>query len=216
MRSRHVIVGLACASLVGLSGATVAWGEPASPACGPENLLAGLKPAARSGVGGDAAPVTDGAAAPEGALWDGPAAVKLDGGGASLTYDLGTARSVSALFLQADANDSYKISGSTDGKPGTFRILAEVANVVDRGHGLRNRSVQIQPVTIRYLRVGDAEGDGAFSVSELAAYCVVPTPFPPVFRTVDAPMAMGPAAPGPSETAEHAERPRPPFGLLEL
>ena len=188
--------------------------HPAAPECNTADLLAGRMPSAQEEVNGSAALVTDGAVAPEGALWDAPAAVKLASRSASITYDLGEPRKVSALFLQADANDTYKIAGSIDGQPGSFRALAEVANVVDRGPGLRIRSVQIEPVMVRYLRIGEANGDGSYSVSEFAAYCLAPTPFPPVMRTVDAPLAASPqfpAEPGMAEPARSA-----PIGWLEI
>ena len=50
--------------------------------------------------------------------------------------------------------------------------------------------MKIEPVTVRYLRVGEADGDGAFSIAEFAAYCAAPTPFPPALKTTEAPMAV--------------------------
>ena len=88
-------------------------------------------------VTGNPALVTDGNTVPEGAVWDGPAAIKLEGTAGSLSYDLGKPTPVSAFILQADANDSYKVSGSSDGK--TFNLLVQAANLVDRGHGMRTR-----------------------------------------------------------------------------
>jgi spermidine synthase len=187
---------------------------PAAPGCDTTDLLAGLLPSAQQEIRGNAALVTDGTVAAEGASWDAPAAVKLASHAASLTYDLGGPRRVSALYVQADANDTYKIAGSLDGRPGSFRALAEVANVVDRGHGMRTRSVQIEPQTVRYLRIGDADGDGFFSISEFAAYCLAPTPFPPVMRTLDAPPAAAPQSPGAPGKVKPARRVR--IGWLEI
>ena len=177
-----------------------------SPECGDENLIAGKLPTQLQDLQGDAALVTDGAVAPEGALWDGPAAVQLATGAGTLTYDLGEARSVSAFYLQADANDTYKIAGSLDGAPGSFKPLAEAASVVDRGPGLRVRTMRTPPATVRYLRLGEGSGDGAYSIAEFAVYCRAPVPFPPVMRSVDAPMAAGPAAAGANAT-EYVEPP---------
>ena len=134
---------------------------------------------------GDLRLVTDGAAAQEGAQWDAPVAVTFDSRSASITYDLGAPRSISALFVQADANDTYKILGSLDDTSASYHVIADVPNVVDRGHGLRNRALEIAPTTVRYLRFGDGDGDGFFSLSELAAYCQKPVPFPPGLRTVE-------------------------------
>ena len=55
---------------------------------------------------------------------------------------------------------------------------------------MRTRAVEFAPATVRYIRVGEAEGDNAFSISEFAAYCKAPTPFPPAMRVVEAPMAV--------------------------
>ena len=210
--SFFICAGLALAAVAGRSAH--AGESPAAPQCDATDLLAGRMPSAQADIHGNVALVTDGAVASEGASWDAPAAVKLASHAASITYDLGGLRKVSALYVQADANDTYKIAGSSDGQPGSFRVLAEVANVVDRGHGLRVRSVQIEPVTVRYLRIGDADGDGFFSVSEFAAYCLAPTPFPPIMRIVDAPPAIAPQFPGEPGMAEPAKNA--PIGWLEI
>ena len=176
--------------------------------CDRANLLAGRAPSAVAEVSGDARLVTDGIVAPEGDVWDAPAAVKLASGSASITYDLGRPRKLSAIYLQADANDTYKITGSLDGQPGSFRALTEISNVVEHGPGLRARAVHIEPATVRYLRVGDAVGDGFYSVSELAAYCVAPAPFPPAMLTaMDAPPAPTPKPPAQPEAAPPAKSP---------
>ena len=192
-----------CGSLAGTAReATAAAPATSTETCGPENLLAGKVPFQQTGLRGDGALVTDGAVAPEGAIWDAPPAVRLEGSGGALTYDLGTARTVAAFYLQADANDTYRIMGSSDNAPNSFRLLAQLPNVVDRGPGLRARSVGIVPTTVRYLRVGESEGDSFYSIAEFAAYCQAPTPFPPVLAQVPAPMAAPVAAPPPAPTAE--------------
>jgi spermidine synthase len=186
--------------------------EPA--ACGTENLIAGLAPSAREAVEGDVALITDGIAVTDGASWDGPAGVKLATPSATVTYDLGRPRPVGAFFLQADANDTYRVTGSLDDKPGSYRVLAEAANLVDRGHGMRSRTMEIAPVTVRYLRVGEADGDGYYSISEFSAYCRAPTPFPPALQTVEAPMAVVPVPA--DERAVAAPAPKSPVGPLEI
>jgi spermidine synthase len=177
------------------AAAAAAPAKPAAPApaqssCTTLNLLAGKKPHLAADIKGDVSLVTDGAVAQEGAQWDAPAAVTFEVPSAGLTYDLGETRSVSALFVQADANDTYRITGSADGTPGSFRLVADVPNVVDRGHGLRDRAIHIAPTIVRYLRFGDGNGDGFFSLSEFSAYCQRPTPFPPTMLTVQAPPAQ--------------------------
>ena len=194
--SRLAFASLAFASVVlaaSLAGRSARAASP-PPACSDEDLIAGKVPVQQRDMIGTPALVTDGNAVAEGAVWDGPAAIRLEGAAGSLTYDLGKPMQVSAFILQADANDTYKVSGSSDGQ--TFKLLVQAANLVDRGHGMRTRTMQIEPTTVRYIRVGEGEGDGAFSISEFAAYCRPPTPFPPALKTVEAPMAVGTEAGG--------------------
>ena len=164
----------------------------AAAPCGAENLLAGKRPTASAGIKGDVGQLTDGTVGPEGAQWDSPVTVTLEDTHASLTYDLGEVRSVSAIVMQADANDTYKVMGSVDGSPASYKLLVELPNVVNSGHGLRTRANQIPPTDVRYLRVGEANGDNYFSISELAAYCKAPTPFPPGMKVVDVPPPANP------------------------
>jgi spermidine synthase len=208
--SSLVCAGLGFALAVGAG--PQAHADDQANACDATNLLAGRMPSAQAEISGDAALVTDGTVAPEGDVWDAPTAVKLASPSAWITYDLGRPRKVGALVLQADANDTYQIAGSLDGQPGTFKKLAEIANVVDHGPGLRTRAVPIEPATVRYLRLGNPAGDGSFSVAEFAAYCLAPTPFPPAMRVdMDAP-----AAPAPKPLAEPATPMKPPTDWFEL
>ncbi|MEO5769592.1 MAG: discoidin domain-containing protein, partial [Polyangia bacterium] len=158
-------------------------------ACTTDNLLAGKRPSQLQDVRGEAGLITDGSVAPEGAQWDAPVGVVLETGASSVTYDLGQPTPITGLYLQADANDTYKVQGSLDGTPGSFKLVVEIENASDRGHGLRGRSVKIPAMTVRYLRVGEGVGDGFFSIAEFAVFCQVPSPFPPVMRQVQAPLA---------------------------
>ena len=175
------------------SGAGRSAADPAEASaeaeCGTDDLLAGRAPAERQEISGNIAVVTDGAVGAEGTQWDAPLSVTFFTSSASLTYDLGRARSVSALYIQADANDTYRVLGSTEGTPGSFRILTTVEDATARGHGLRDRAIRITPTLVRYLRIGEANGDGRFSISEFAAYCRIPSPFPPAMKALDAPLA---------------------------
>jgi hypothetical protein len=163
--------------------------ELASPSCGTENLLSGKLPSSSQDIGRNLHLVTDEQAAPEGAQWDAPPAVVFDTAAGSLTYDLGRPTPVSAFSLQADANDTYKIWGSLDGTPGSFKLLVEVDNVVGIGHGLRTRPVTIGATMVRYLKVGEPIGDNFYSISEFQAFCQAPSPFPPHLKVIDAPPA---------------------------
>ena len=143
------------------------------------------------GLRGNFCLVTDEAVAPEGAQWDSPVAIVLDRPRV-VTYDLGQPTSVSAFYVQADANDTYKIFGSLDGTPSSFKVLGEVEIVP--GHGLRGRTVTINPASVRFVRIGEGLGDGFYSFSEFSAYCRPPAPFPPQFEGRRAPGARAGAA----------------------
>jgi hypothetical protein len=162
-----------------------------TPECPAGDLLAGLRPlAARSAA---VARATDGRVAPEGAAWDAPPAVVLDGnrGEAAITWDLGAPREVRGLLLQGDADDRYPLSGSLDGR--VFTPLGEIAALADVA-GLRTRTeIFPEPVAVRYLRLEPPDGDGFASVAEIAVYCALPQPWPPVFAVQPVPPAPEPA-----------------------
>lgn len=185
------------ASLLAAAAALVALPSVAGAAepCGAENLLAWKTPSASQGVKGDVAQITDGTVGPEGAQWDAPVTVTLENGNSFVTYDLGAVKTVSAIVAQADANDTYKVMGSIDGSPASYKLLIELANVVSAGHGLRTRATAIPPTEVRYVRIGEANGDNFFSLSEFAVYCKQPTPFPPSMKIVDVAPAANPDSP---------------------
>ena len=158
--------------------------------CTTQNLLAGKMPSGRQDLRGDLRLITDNAAGPEGAQWDAPVGVLLETPAGSVTYDLGSVRPVSSFLLQADANDTYKIFGADVDRPEAYKLLVEIDNVVNIGHGLRTRTVTIDATPVRFLRVGEATGDGFYSISEFQAYCKAPTPFPPQMKISEAPQAI--------------------------
>jgi spermidine synthase len=208
MQGGGVRAALVLASvLVWTVGVRSGWAQEGSTQalaeCGDEDLLAGKLPFQSDAVRGSAALVTDGTIAREGSVWDAPTAVVLERGSSSLTYDLGAARSVSAIYVQADANDTYEVAGSFDGTAGSFRLRIELENVVAQGPGLRGRAIRFAPMTVRYLRIGAGKGDNFFSLAEFAAYCRAPTPFPPAMRSVEPPWA---------EPAKRLPAPQPQFG----
>ncbi|HXU05142.1 MAG TPA: hypothetical protein VN903_29475 [Polyangia bacterium] len=186
--SLFVTLGLAAVALGSLPSRTAA-----AAACGTENLLTGKKPSASQAIKGDLGLVTDGNVAPEGADWNSPVGVVMENANSSVTYDLGETRDVSAVVVQADANDTYKVMGSVDGSPASYKLLVELANVVSTtGHGLRTRANQFALTPVRFIRIGDANGDAYFSLSEFQAFCKAPTPFPPSMKIVEAPPAANP------------------------
>ncbi|HEX3696001.1 MAG TPA: hypothetical protein VH374_11485 [Polyangia bacterium] len=191
---RWVSLALVLASVVALPGDGARADEANfSPDCGTDNLLARKTPSSRQDARGNLALVTDGAVAPEGAQWDSPVALVFDTGAGSVTYDLGQPYPLTAFLVQADANDTYKIFGSLDGSPQSFKVLAEIDIV--NGHGLRTRTATINSTPVRFLRIGEGMGDNFYSVSEFQAFCQAPTPFPPKLRIVDAPAARVAAQP---------------------
>jgi hypothetical protein len=154
--------------------------------CRPGNLMAGRLPRSYQDIRGDRALVTDQAVAPEGAQWNSAPAVTLETGAASLTWDLGAVYALQAIYVQADANDVYHLWGSTDGQ--SYRPLPDILPA-EGVHGLRSRKLAIGGTPVRFLRFGDGVGDAAYSVSEVAAFCQLPDPFPPPMRLAPAPPA---------------------------
>jgi hypothetical protein len=156
-----------------------------APACPAGNLLAKKAPVQWQEIRRELPLLTDEIVAPEGAVWDASLAAILDTGASILTWDLGVLTLVRSMAIQADANDTYTVWGSTDGKE--FKVLGQIDPAT--GHGLRTRVVNIGSMAVRFLRVGEGVGDGFYSISEVTAYCQVPTPFPPQLKVVDAPVA---------------------------
>ncbi len=178
-----MLTAAACGLAVFVSPALCAAQVPACPA---GNLLAGVWPVAARHVAGDLARATDGRIAPEGAAWDVPPAVVLDGADASITWDLGAAREVRGLLLQGDANDRFPLSGSLNGRE--FTPLGEIAALTD-ATGLRTRTeIFPNPATVRYLRLDPPDGDGFSSVAEFAVFCELPRPWPPALAVEPVPL----------------------------
>jgi hypothetical protein len=158
------------------------------PACPEGNLLAHKTPVSWQEVRRDLGLLTDESIAPEGAMWDSQPAVIFDTAAATVTWDLGAVTLLRSFAIQADANDTYSVWGSLDGKD--FKVLGQIDPVSN--HGLRMRVLNVGGMAARFVRVGEGVGDSFYSISEVAAYCQVPTPFPPVMKVVDAPAAVVP------------------------
>jgi len=158
------------------------------PACPEGNLLARKKPMKWQETRRDLALMTDETIAPEGSQWDAQLAVILDTAASTVTWDLGELTLVRSFALQADANDTYTVWGSIDGEE--YKVFGQIDPVPN--HGLRMRVLNVGGMPARYLRVGEGVGDSFYSISEIAAYCQVPSPFPPAMKVVDAPAAAVP------------------------
>jgi len=140
--------------------------------CAVGNLAAG-RPAVRSDAG-DAAGVTGERHLSDGAAWDSPGSVTLPAGGA-VTIDLGEARPVRALAIQADNDDVYVVEGSADAQ--TWRSVWSAPSV--RGAGLRTRRHRLDAeADVRFLRIRPHGGDGAYAVASLEVYCEPPADWP--------------------------------------
>jgi hypothetical protein len=159
------------------------------PACPVGNLLAHKAPTAWQDVRRELSLLTDETVAPEGAMWDASLAAIFDTGASTVTWDLGEVTKVRLLAVQADANDTYNAWGSIDGKD--YKLMGQIDPV--SGHGLRMRTLDMGAgMAARFVRVGEGKGDSFYSISEVAAYCQTPTPFPPQMKVADAPTATAP------------------------
>jgi hypothetical protein len=158
------------------------------PACPEGNLLAGKSPMRWQETRRELSLLTDEKIAPEGAQWDASLAVIFDTAASTVTWDLGQVTQVRSVAIQADANDTYTVWGSVDGQD--YKVMGQIDPVPN--HGLRMRTLNVGGMAARYLRVGEGVGDSYYSISEVAAYCVVPSPFPPAMKVEDAPAATVP------------------------
>jgi spermidine synthase len=160
--------------------------QSAADACTTENLLAGRAPIESRSVRRNLGLATDGAVSAEGAVWNADSAIILDVESSRVTYDLGAVHPLTAAFAQADANDTYELLGSEDGREGSYRPIAQLPNVVNKGHGLRSRTARFDRERVRFVRLTQARGDAFYSLAELAVYCKAPDPFLPAFRVLQA------------------------------
>jgi len=158
------------------------------PACPEGNLLAHKKPVSWQEVRRELSLLTDETIAPEGSMWDSQPAVILDTAAATVTWDLGEVTNLRSFAIQADANDTYTVWGSLDGKD--YKVFGQIDPVPN--HGLRMRVLNVGGMPARFVRVGEGVGDSFYSISEVAAYCQVPAVFPPAMKVVDAPAAAVP------------------------
>jgi len=111
-------------------------------------------------------------------VWDASLAALFETGASTVTWDLGQVVSVRLLAIQADANDTYNVWGSLDGKE--YKVMGRSTPSLDTGCVCAPRR---GGMAARFLRVGEGKGDSFYSVSEVAAYCQTPTPFPPQMKS---------------------------------
>jgi len=186
------VVGLLALLWGGAAAApAVAQNASMAPVCPQGNLLAHKMPLRWQEVRHELGLLTDESIAPEGAVWDASPAVVFETGVSTVTWDLGAITLLRSLAVQADANDTYTVWGSLDDVD--YKVLGQIDPVAN--HGLRMRVLNVGGMPARFLRIGEGVGDGFFSISEVAAFCQVPTPFPPAMKVVDAPPAVAPSKP---------------------
>jgi hypothetical protein len=139
-----------------------------------ENLLAGMAPMASFNARRIEC-LTDEVIAIDGDYWRTDVATVLRPG-AWVQFDLGHVTPLRAAYLQADGNDRYTLSFSDDGRLFRQGWTAEA----EQGGGLRARAILLDEHA-RYVRVSPLNGDGLYSVSEVALYSEPPRQFPPSF-----------------------------------
>jgi len=166
MRNKSLLLAL-CAALAGSCS------TPAQNSAEQVNRLSG-KTAQLAGGAEHAERLTDGTLAPNGDFWNTALTGLLPSPQATMTFDLGQEVPIAAAFIQADNNDRYILEGSVDGA--TFTTLWEAPPV--RGSGLRVRTTDAISGRARYLRLSAGGGDGAYSISELQVFSVVPASWP--------------------------------------
>lgn len=154
----------------------------AAETCPDGNLLADKAPTASSGAR-HVGRIVDGRVHRDGSPWDGARSAQLKGGEAHVTYDLGRPLPVAALLVQADNNDTYRVEGSLDGT--TYTPIWTVPR--HPKPGLQTRLHQPSDRRARYLRIGHPEGDGAYSLGEVQAFCARPALWPPPLVEDDPP-----------------------------
>lgn len=125
--------------------------------------------------------VVDGVFFPPGHQWDqGP--VWWSGGEPWIEIDLGGPQTIGGLIVQADNNDSYRVS-AWDAGSSSWTSIWEVP--IPGGWGVFTRPNSLDDtqiywlgssVTTDRLRIEGYGGDSLFSVSEVQAFSVIPAP----------------------------------------
>ena len=128
----------------------------------------------------DAARITDGRVPDEGTPWRSDETAVARGGGAFVQFDLGAPKRIRAVWLQADHNDAYVLSASSDGRE---FVSVWTARPTPPG-GLRARFGRDLDVRARFVRISPEGGDRAYSVSELRLYHEPPRLWPPRIERV--------------------------------
>jgi hypothetical protein len=161
----------------------VAMAAPTAAAGTLENLALGRGASVVAGSASGASPstLTDGVFRPAGTQWQ-SGTVWWSGTSTVLQIDLDGPVELSGAIVQADNNDTYRL-WYRDLATGTYAELWTVAAV--GGAGMRTRpdptdNTEIHflpaPVITDAIRIAAIGGDGAYSLSEVQVWGVVPAP----------------------------------------
>jgi hypothetical protein len=152
---------------------------PAAPEerCPGGNLLLGIAPVQTDEAEGVESPelLNDGVAVLEGDSWDSIWAARFDDTKSAVRFDLEFPTRLRLLTVQADGNDRYQVELSHDAV--TWRALDPIQT--SQESGLRERS-GIFDEKFRHLRIRPVSGDGNFSISEISAFCRIPSSRPEI------------------------------------
>jgi hypothetical protein len=165
------------ASAAPASAAPASAAAPAPPTdarCRPGNLLEKRR-ATSSEYVNNTERMTDGVTATEGDSWKTDVTAEFTSGAGRVEWDLGTVMPLRYAVVQGDNNDEYPVEVSVDRKAWTPLWTAPSVT----GAGMRTRSTDTLNAEGRWIRLGAAKGDQAYSVGELQLYCARPTPWPP-------------------------------------
>lgn len=119
--------------------------------------------------------LTDSWLTPDGRAWDAPEATRMTGIRPVVLWELPEPVRVVAAAIQADHDDTYRLSISEDGEQWTELWSATPT----KEPGLRERSTKDIDRTARFVRFEAIGGDNAYSASEVRLFCKVTDPFPP-------------------------------------
>ena len=164
-------------------------------ACPRGNLLRGKTPVQSQGVI-RAETLTDSRQPFAGAFWDTDYTAVFVSESSFVFYDLGGLTVVEGLQIEADNNDSFEISISSDGVH--FEHLLTLPTAAQEG--MQIRAIRAIGKRARFIRIGDPRGDGYFSIGEVQVYCQLPRQWPiPVPLVGDAPLRHPDAKAGGTE-----------------
>jgi hypothetical protein len=164
---RFLALGALPALLV-LAGSSLAFAENK-----PESLLSGKQAMASEGVK-QPQRLTDGMYSNEGDEWLTDVTSRFMSSRAFAEWDLGGEQPIRCALVQADNNDVYIMSTSTDGV--SWQPLWRIGTENGAGMRLRNQKVETRA---RYVRLSATGGDALYSVAEVAVYAECPKIWPP-------------------------------------